>query len=188
MCATPAFAAPYLSLSGGVGFPNDAKLSNTNGTANTSSPFVYKTGIPFGGAVGYASDCYRIEAAVTLQTNKSKSIGGTAFVDDTTDIKTVSYMANGYYDICMDDSNLSPYLTAGIGLASVKIRMVAVDLADQSKFAWQVGAGLGVKVSDQVVVDLGYRYFKTADVTSKAGDWKATVGSSNILAGVRYNF
>ena len=68
---------------------------------------------------------------------------------------------------------------------------------DKSVFAWQVGAGVGIKASEHVVVDLGYRYFQTANIAVDnmalipehgVGPVDLTRSGSNILAGVRYNF
>ena len=60
-----------------------------------------------------------------------------------------------------------------------------------SVFAWQVGAGLTVPVSDKVKVDLRYRYFATSDFS---GDYHvnyfadegstAHISTDSVLLGV----
>ncbi len=189
MWATPAFAGTYVSISGGAGLHNDSKLTSiATGAAVARSPIAYKTGIPVVGALGYSSDSWRVEAALGYQLNTINTFGNGAAVAADSHTSVLSVMANGYYDVNMDDSSLSPYLTAGLGVASVTLKEAGFTNIGRSEFAWQVGAGLGIKASDQVIVDLGYRYFRATDANNKAGTEKGTFATSNILAGIRYNF
>ena len=186
--ATPACAAPYVGVSAGLGLLNKSDIIN-HGGATDADAIGYKAGVPFGVAIGFTSDCYRLEGAVGYQTHAQDTWHGVAVPSsDNADVSVLSFMANGYYDICIKDSGVSPYLTGGIGLASVKFEDMGVTSLDESAFAWQVGAGIGVKASENVVVDLGYRYFRVTDVTSKDGTADLTVAGSNILAGIRYSF
>ncbi len=182
--ATPACAAPYVGVSAGLGLLNNSDYTS-NGVKKAGA-LEFKAGVPFGVAVGVASDCYRLEGAVSYQSYSLDKYKTQTVTN--VDFSALSFMANGYYDICIKDSGVSPYLTAGLGVASVKVKDSSVTTLDESKFAWQVGAGIGVKASENVVVDLGYRYFRTSDVTNKVGDEKFTLSGSNILAGIRYSF
>ncbi|MEI7825406.1 MAG: acyloxyacyl hydrolase [Chlorobiaceae bacterium] len=191
MWATPAMAAnTYVSGSVGLGLLNNSELKGVGFTINDAVE--YNVGVPVGVAVGYKSDEYRIEGAIGYQSySVDKSWNGSAVVTLTdADVSVWSFMANGYYDITMKDSSISPYLTAGLGLALVK-GTSAEGSFDDSVFAWQLGAGVGIKASENVILDLGYRYFKAADVTNNihpADSMSMSVSGSNILAGVRYNF
>ncbi len=185
--ATPACATPYVGVSAGLGLLNNSDGKDANGSQK--DVVEYNTGVPFGIAVGVKSDCYRLEGAVGYQSHSvDRAWDGRAMVAATnTDVSIWSFMANGYYDICMKDSGVSPYLTAGLGFASVKAKDHSDTFVDDSVFAWQVGAGVGLKASENVVVDLGYRYFRTSDVTTN-DHTDLSIAGSNILAGIRYSF
>ena len=184
--ATPACATPYVGVSAGLGLLNKSDVTAYGVTVNDAVE--YKAGIPFGVAIGVKSDCYRLEGAVSYQTHSVDNYLGVPAGSNSPDVSVLSFMANGYYDICIKDSDVSPYLTGGIGLASVKVKESGDTTLDESAFAWQLGAGVGFKASENVVVDLGYRYFKTSDVTSNDGTSDISVAGSNILAGIRYSF
>jgi hypothetical protein len=98
-------------------------------------------------------------------------------------------MANGFYDF--NWNGWSPYLGAGIGAANVNLeRTVTVDVFtvtptpvlvdtfgfraddDEWAFAWQLMAGVAFPVSDQLAIDVGYRYFRAdgADVNFEFED------------------
>lgn len=187
--ASPAIAQPYVSVSGGLSLLNNSDVTSTaTGVVNPLlNPVDYKAGFLVGGAVGYRFDSARVEGAINYQRDDVDTNAGVVAAANS-DASIWSFMGNGYYDFSIEDSSISPYLTAGLGLAVVTSRTAAVDIVDKSAFAWQVGAGVGIKASEQVIVDLGYRYFRTADVTNKVGTSDYSVGGSNILAGVRYNF
>lgn len=73
-----------------------------------------------------------------------------------------TFMLNGYYDF-ENSSILTPY----------------------------VGAGVGIDVSKNVAVDVGYRYLKPSKSKWKEADgdsWKNKVGSNEAMVGVRFAF
>jgi len=100
-------------------------------------------------------------------------------------VKLFTYMANGYYDIGVKNSSITPYLIGGLGGTHVTLSDNGVDLT-HNVFAWQLGAGVGIKASDQLVVDVGYRYLSPSKFTDGGVDM--TLASSNFMAGVRYSF
>jgi opacity protein-like surface antigen len=98
--------------------------------------------------------------------------------DSGTEANVWSLMVNGYYDFHWA-SNWSPYLGAGIGASNVSLehtRVVDVVVAtpvpvvvdtfafradhDEWVFSWQLMAGVAFPVSDQLAIDVGYRYFR----------------------------
>lgn len=191
--ATPVFAEPYVSVSTGLGY-----VANSNVTVSsvTYNDFItYKSGVPFIGAVGYKEDAYRLEFAFGYQSN-----GVDKFKSDVIILPSVSgssvaifsYMLNYYYDINLKNG-IAPYITAGIGSSTIRVKgfLNALDSAyvsdSQSMFTYQLGAGIGIKASENIVIDLGYRYFKPAPYTVlDMADISAA--SSNFLVGARYNF
>ncbi len=186
LCSTPAFAETYVSGSVGLGMMGKSDASSAAGTQKDA--IEYKAGVPFGVALGYKANEYRAEVAVGYQSNSvDKSWNGTTMATATdTDVTTLSVMANGYRDFAIKDSGVSPYVMAGVGMASIKAKDATTTMIDKSVFAWQLGTGVGLKASDKVVVDLGLRYFKPSNV--KDGGTEITCSSMNVLAGVRYSF
>ena len=96
--ATPAYAAPYISGSVGLGMAGDFKepaLGN-----------VYKidSGFAVNGAVGYDFDGYRAEGAVGYQENHYSDSG-------TLGASLLTVMANGYYDF-KTSGKIKPYVMA----------------------------------------------------------------------------
>jgi len=184
MWAAPAYAAgPYVSASAGLGLLGNSDLK---GVVEVKDFVEYDSGLVLNGAVGYDADMVRGEFAVGYQSNGVEKVGGYA-IDDS-DVSILSFMANAYVDFDMKDADVTPYLMAGLGLASVDISDDGGDdFEAKSVFAWQIGAGIGIKAADNLTVDLGYRYFVPSDVEINGGD-KITLASSNIMLGLRYGF
>jgi len=184
LLATPAYAAPYVSGSVGVGFPSDSDVTFSDGSVNKGG-LTSKTGVPFGGAVGIKNDAYRLEVALGYQSNKVdtwKHLPNSS--DDTYSFFT--YMVNGYYDVDIKNPSITPYLMAGLGGASVTAKNEGYADQTSNVFAWQVGAGIGIKATTHLTVDIGYRYLKPSSFSDVYGSY--TFSSSNFLAGIRYEF
>jgi opacity protein-like surface antigen len=105
-------------------------------------------------------------------------------------------MANAWYDFDLG-LPITPYVGGGIGLAQVKI---SGDLdgsrlfeKNDSVFAWQVGAGASLPISDTTKLFLDYRYFSAADAHLKlepgynGGSISADFNSHSLMLGVRFN-
>ena len=93
----------------------------------------------------------------------------------------------------MKNSGLSPLLSAGIGLAKVKINDFVVPGSglsnwsnDDMVFAYQAGAGIGYDLSKSLTISAKYRYFGTADLEFDTTD--ADFSSHNIMLGVALSF
>jgi opacity protein-like surface antigen len=177
---SPAHSAtnPYVSISGGLGLMNN---SSDNGVPDE---ITFKTGYLINGAVGLKNDMFRLEAEIGYHRNAPDTWGGGPA---TGYISLWSFMANGYIDFDMKESGISPYIMAGLGCADATDHYTA-NYSD-TVFAWQAGAGIGIKAGDKVTVDIGYRYFKPSDVEWSDGVSTHTysLGSHNIVAGIRYN-
>ncbi len=191
--ATPVFAEPYVSVSTGLGY-----VANSNVTASgvTTNDFItYKSGVPFIGAVGFREDAYRLEFAFGYQSNgvdKFKADGVNLTSVSGSSVAIFSYMLNYYYDINLNNV-IAPYLTAGIGSSTIRVKRFFYAPGSpyvsesQNMFTYQLGAGIGIKASENIVIDLGYRYFKPSPYNVQdIADISAA--SSNFLVGARYNF
>ncbi len=84
-------------------------------------------------------------------------------VADEGQVQTWALMANAWFDLG-NSSQFTPYIGGGIGYAISKFDGGAVYDGVDGNFAWQLGAGLNVAVSDTTALGLGYRYFDAGDV------------------------
>lgn len=152
--------------------------------------FDFETGLLVNGAVGMdLGNNVRVEGEIGYQTADVDRIskGGEAF-DGGDNINVLSFLINGYYDIPMD-APVTPFISGGIGFANVQLEDDDGGRdADDSVFAYQIGAGLGYVVDEQITVDCGYRYMATSDpefdIQGSTGD--AEYGSHNFYVGVRF--
>jgi outer membrane autotransporter protein len=185
--AAPAVAAPYVSGSIGLGFPGDY----TETESGTKYQTAFNLGVPVNAAVGYDFGTTRTEFAIGYQKYDvdTVTIDGTKYkasdYTDSADGSAWTFMANGYLDLSKG-SDIEPYAMAGLGIASLKESAKASGITvstNQSCFTWQLGAGLGFKLSKNLTGDFGYRYLKPTGM-----DNNGSMSMHNILAGVRYNF
>ncbi len=167
--STPAVAQPYVSGSAGVGIAGDW-VEQGWGIDELEA------GLALNGAIGYDSGSTRIEAAVGYQQHDWKySLDDGSFL---------TVMANGYYDM-ETNSEITPYLMAGAGILNADVSWAS---DTSTSFAWQVGAGLGFKIDNNMTFDVGYRYLRPEGLESPANGNDVEWESHNILAGIRYNF
>lgn len=107
-----------------------------------------------------------------------------------------SIFANAYYDF-YNQSDFTPYLGAGLGAARIKIETkgsyawsggVARESYSKSEwdFAWNVGAGVAYKLTEQASLDLGYRYADFGSLSDNSVDVDVT--GHEVLLGLRFTF
>jgi opacity protein-like surface antigen len=111
-------------------------------------------------------------------------------------------MLNAYYDFT-NNSRLTPYVGAGIGVTRTSINMnyddgTSTTTADDDTIyaGYNLMAGVGYAVSQNIDLTLGYRWLDAlsdGEITatnSLAGDVTVEGGTQahELLAGVRYNF
>ena len=192
----PATAGPMLYISGNVGVSSFSDINpryhdsqEPIGTATTDA------GIAVLGAVGVKC-CVthiRLEAEIGYQRNNYKQfdeyLGST---HNATGYFTVtSYLANGYYDFHV--AGVDPYLTAGIGLASVSAH--GINYADapvseaitetHSALGYQFGAGVAIPLTKNIAFDARYRYFGTSTIVLENNQGDCRLPGSSFLAGLR---
>ncbi len=164
---------PYVSLGGGGAFMTadfrDGNDSNQEGGV-------------IEGAVGLVFDNH--DMGDNLRTELALSFQRNDYNDP--DVGTSAIMVNGYWDICTGTA-LTPYILVGIGRAHVDIDFDGNDDDSDNVFAYQLGGGVGYSLTENVILDLKYKYFATEDVVMK-DDSKARFGTHQILFGVRYQF
>jgi OmpA-OmpF porin, OOP family len=132
-----------------------------------------KDGYLASGAIGYATDSgFRVEAEVSHRQNKLQA---SPTLDPGGKISATSMMLNGFYEFGGSEARIRPYVGAGAGVAFTKLRaennapLIPVAIDDKStSIAYQGMAGVAVKMSEKLAVDVGYRYFVAPKVKGSA--------------------
>lgn len=125
----------------------------------------------------------------------------TASVNISNKVRMNTYMVNGYYDF-HNQSDFTPYISASIGLANLKLDNhtdsgdgYPDDISKSSNnFAWGLGVGVKYDMTEQLALDLGYKYINGGKVeASRSEDGfsytsKLKAYSNDIMLGVSYQF
>jgi opacity protein-like surface antigen len=200
LLSSPIFAAEGIYISGGVG----ASIFENSEIEEPGSPTVetgFKTGLILGAAIGYDFGIVRVEGQVGYLMNdidEFTALGVT--VDGEGDVNAISFLVNGFFDI-ETKSPFTPYFGGGIGIANVDIEVDSIsgggifipinESADDTVFAFQLGAGVGYAINESVTLDFSYRFIDTTselELEDFGPDVKADFRSHNFLLGVRYSF
>lgn len=185
-----------------------------------------ETGTALGFALGVGlTNNFRLEAEIAYQKNDvdkatysyshdiqfddGEDVISSQFEDSDEDVvsgetSSLAFMFNVYYDF-INDSAVTPFMSAGVGLAKVKYdinsefiynamgkldddyNLVSLDdSGDTEVLAYQLGAGIAYAVSDIVTIDFKYRYFVTED--PEFDDVEMEYSSHNFSVGVRFGF
>lgn len=169
----PAMAAgPYISAGAGMGIPGNIEESG--------DAWSVENGLALNGAAGYDFNGARVEAAIGYQKDNYEPAGTGA-------ISMWTFMANAFYDL-NTGSDIQPYIMAGLGAAHIRADDepgIPTPWLDETYFAWQLGAGIGCKVSKTVTIDAGYRYVRPEGIRCTSDNSDVKWESHNIMAGVR---
>lgn len=207
--AEPPHPGPYVAGFVGVSIPQDSDVSGFDFFANTpfSDRIEFDPGVNVGGAVGYDFGYVRLEGELAYKYSEMKSINEklpapTSFLDVDGNLGVFSGMVNLFVDL-HNNSPITPYFGGGVGFAALTLSdtygfnaltgagpvIYAGD--NDTVFAYQAAAGIGIALNRITTLDLGYRYFGTA--TARFGtDLPITTDlkfeSHNAIVGVRVKF
>lgn len=164
-----------------------------------------------GGGIGYQLTNW-LRADATIDHRFGAELSGTrpfptydlGYVRDQADVESTSYLLNAYVDLGYW-SGVTPYLGAGIGLASnrfTNIRREFYALGQPAgtgfptphttnNLAWALMAGVAVDVGSGFKIDLGYRYTHLGDARTRidgpgAGIRTDDLKTHEIRLGARY--
>ncbi|EKT0593760.1 porin family protein [Morganella morganii] len=194
---------------------HDAKSTYVdNGSTLLETKTANKNRGVFGGGFAAGYDFYdqyklpiRFEVDMTFR-GKGSSDGSVAYDIDgkqgvsniNNDVRMNTYMLNGYYDF-HNESAFTPYVSASIGLANLKLenKTYEGDDSDQisnsaNNFAWGLGAGLKYDINTNLAVDFSYKYINAGKVDASRTDEgfsytsKLKSYSNDIMMGVIYKF
>lgn len=202
LLSTVSFAqqGPYFSGKIGVGWVDNSDTSESLGVYSAKVDNSFSSGTAISVASGYNFVPFRLEGELAYQVNDFDSIEVkvsdgvdtlTARVNTEGDISNYAVMVNGYYDM-RNYSPISLFVGGGIGAAYIEVNDFNIkgsgvddENDDDIVFAYQFIAGLGYEVSDNVTVDLTYRYFSTSDPDY---EYDLDYTSQNGYLGVRIGF
>lgn len=185
----------YPNISAAVGF-DFSKISNLNARAELE--YTYKDKEKFSSNINQVTLGMGEESQVIDIPEGTPSL----LINE---LRAQSLMFNLYYDF-KNSSKFTPYLSAGAGLTYIKNKQNInpelslendLNLSDTSNtFTWSAGAGVAYKVTENVALDLGYRYLDAGEVKFNNTvfqdniDLKTTADlvSHDYSLGIRYNF
>ena len=141
---------------------------------------IFNSQFTVGGALAVGYDFFpqhnlpirtEIEFALRGNNDRSETFNyGTKFKST---INNSTLMLNLFYDF-HNDSDFTPYITAGAGIAFIYAKNVISNYQsylsvnkNTTNFAWNLGAGIAYNVNENVAIDLGYRYINMGTVESQ---------------------
>lgn len=198
-CSAMAFDGNfYAQLSGGSGLLDDADNSGPSGTfilesepgvsGSVSLGYALADSSPYHGGRVEIEGAWRKNGVDTLQFAEGEFSGG----GDT----TVWSLLVSSYGERRSVSPWTPYIGAGIGIASISLDSVTVAGAplsddDDLVLAYQIGGGVDFEFSPGWALDVGYRYFGTTRPSFKDAtgeEFDGEYGHHSLVVGVRASF
>lgn len=171
LSSAAAAAGYYIGVQGGGAFLPETESSDSDGSFN----FSYDAGI--NGAVAFGYDLGdehpkigrgRVEVEVSTASNDLKEaefVEGEAGVSGSVSRKGIMFNTIGEYNY---GSGRIAYVLLGIGWAEVSLDDVSIlqtPFVDDSssEFAYQVGVGIGRRITEHFAADIGYRLYGTTE-------------------------
>jgi OmpA-OmpF porin, OOP family len=186
-----------------LGF-DPGRVAGTTGNVTVS----YNEGFDAAGFVGYDLGAFRIEAEVGYKKTDLEQINssGITLPGNATagtrnagggDINILSFMVNGMLDFG-DDDGLSGFVGGGVGIARVDFNNLRafsnqgafLDDSD-TRFAWQVVAGVRQAITPNIDITLRYRFFNVQNLQMVGFGGRSVEGdlrTHSLLGGITFNF
>lgn len=180
-----ASAGVYISGNLGAVFLNDDTSDGDELTFDYGDVVTFALGKTIG------SDA-RIEVEIGYRVNDMDELSlNDVDLDIDGDMTTFSFMGNAYYDF-KNHSRFITFIGGGLGVANVEYDLDEIEgdsineKDDDNVLAYQLMLGVGYAVTEQLNIDLQYRYFATTDPEFDTGD--AEYHAHNVMLGLRYSF
>jgi outer membrane immunogenic protein len=184
-------------------------VDSGRGHASTSDDKTVFTGSV---AYGYAFETLPVRAELEYTFRSKADLDNVSlWTNRSTDaeVRTQNLMANVYYDF-KNKSKFTPYVSAGIGAAFNKLETVertanvVTERASDKKtdFAWALGVGVNYEITNNLDLDLAYRYMDSGkvDATYRSRDvavdytanqysnYETKLKNHDFTVGLRYKF
>ena len=192
----------------GGAFGNNVTLRDNSPTAanttigGTSFPAHTGNSVLFGGGIGYRfapmfRGDFTLDYIPSLNVNNTNA-SGTNSSTLSAPLNSLVGMANGYLDLNGFLPNMfgsvQPYIDAGIGFANNSLGTMksggggTLSGSSQTNFAWGAGAGVNFPLTQQLSLDVAYKYLdlgslKSGNVTTGAFG----VGNPSPVTGIKSN-
>ena len=201
--AAPAFN-PYVSVFGGASLGASVNTDWSDGPE--TEKFNLNTGWSIGGAAGVKwNDLLRAEIEISHSqwTGKDFDVhysGSPAYNYAATGTVAATYLLGNIWADLKTNTVFTPYVGGGVGVAFVNTAGVRLDNStwgyvdgSQTHFAWQLGAGVKYEISEQLSLDVGYRFKNVEGLQFVNGNGNGNfingrLSSHNIEVGLTYNF
>jgi outer membrane protein OmpA-like peptidoglycan-associated protein len=208
--ATPALARDGAWYIGGELGPMIVEdIEFDRGTTDNIVSVDHEYGVDGSVFAGYDFGGFRVEAEAAYKRAEVDSLQSTVrlpgqgtrdslFVNNAEGRTTaLSFMLNGMLDFG-DDEGTSGFVGGGAGVARVKLNNFgafsnrpAIDDSD-TRFAWQVIAGVRQAVTDNIDVQLKYRFFNVDDLRMGGfggpTDFETRLRTHSLMGGIVFNF
>jgi OmpA-OmpF porin, OOP family len=194
----------YTSLTGGPSIA--ATATHKVGSASVAK-IDTGTGFNVAGELGYDFGMFRSGIEVGYQRFGVGNVNNLANLgiiganglnaDGNGSTRALSFMLNGLFDVSSADGPWGASIGGGIGLAQVKARNYSTGTRaafvndSDTGLAWQVLAGLRRSISDNVDLNLGYKFFNAPKVNliaANGAQLDSRHRSHNLNLGFTYNF
>lgn len=206
----------YVGANAGVSILGDADVDIDDFVDTFNSTFDNGSDLTFGGVIGYDFGMVRADVEGQYSRHKIKSLtinsfngtsvtltpaeraavcffldattcggSGNTFAIDGLRMRELSAMGNLWLDLPLGP--ITPYAGGGVGVAGFEINGEG-----KAKFAWQLGAGAALKLSDAIELTADYRHRQVGhtdiafDATS--GFRIGKLKTDSITAGLRFRF
>ena len=87
-------------------------------------------------------------------------------------VSAIIWRTNGWVDVPVFGEDFIPYVGGGLGAVNLDLDTEIAGLirsVDDWYFTWQAGAGVGVSIIENLVLDAGYRYSQFSNEGEDSG-------------------
>ena len=166
----------------------EVKDARGNADSHTNDGVTNKKRLMVSGAVGYRYEHWRAELEYVWRKRNSES--PTEFSKHT--FKSKSYMFVVYYDF-FPYTWFTPFVSAGIGYTknslTNSLNLPSWSWRERMKdnsFTWSLGAGISAKITNRLIMDIGYRYYDMGDGELNVYNGKTETDAHEVYMGLRY--
>lgn len=147
-------------------------------------------------AGGIALDAVDAAVLIEAQTTGLGATTGAIVAAGQGEVETTFLFANAYYDFPIENSPITPYLGAGIGIGFVDVEYAPSDVGiiddDDTQFAYQFMAGASFEATEKtsLFAEIGYRATSDVEVSTDLFPGKLDIENRGYTAeiGFRFNF
>jgi len=157
--------------------------------------------------------CFRLEFDISYRTIPiadveiiDMNVVGISIQGGEGNVTSISFMLNGWYDLDIT-KNWGFYLGGGLGAGRISLKEFYIETApvvpnpkvtktlyindSDWRFAMQAGAGFTYILSDNLMLDLGFRYYRTSDpkfITEMGDEFFANMQSHSAFLSLKFTY